>query len=76
MIFGKNLLLRSAEGFGVRGLNSERVKQKNVRRTGTSNGRERVKEILPKYAWILCIGHNQLLASKVKVKVKQKVKFT
>ena len=33
-----------------------------------------VKEIFPKYAWILCIGHNLLLASKVKV--DQKVKFT
>ena len=33
-----------------------------------------IKENLPKYAWILCTGHNLLLASKVKV--KQKVKFT
>ena len=29
-----------------------------------------IKEILPKYAWILCTGHNLLLVSKVKVKVK------
>ena len=35
-----------------------------------------VKENLPKYAWILCTGPNLLLASKVKVKVDQKVKFT
>ena len=35
-----------------------------------------VKEIFPKYAWILCTGHNILLALKVKVKVNQKVKFT
>ena len=35
-----------------------------------------VKEIFPKYAWILCTGNNVLLALKVKVKVNQKVKFT
>ena len=35
-----------------------------------------VKEIFPKYASILCTGHNLLLVSKVKVKVDQKVKFT
>ena len=35
-----------------------------------------VKEIFPKYAWILCTGHNVLLALNVKVKVNQKVKFT
>ena len=35
-----------------------------------------VKEIFPKYAWILCTGHNLLLVSKVKAKVDQKVKFT
>ena len=35
-----------------------------------------VKEIFPKYAWILCTGHDVLLALKVKVKVNQKVKFT
>ena len=35
-----------------------------------------VKEIFPKYAWILYTGHNLLLVSKVKVKVDQKVKFT
>ena len=35
-----------------------------------------IKENLSKYAWVSCTGHNQLLASKVKVKVKQKVKFT
>ena len=30
-----------------------------------------IKENYPKYAWILCTGHNLLLArSKVKVKVK------
>ena len=33
-----------------------------------------IKENLPKYAWILCTGHNLLLTSKVKV--EQKVKFT
>ena len=32
-----------------------------------------IKENYPKYAWILCTGHNLLLArSKVKVKVKVK----
>ena len=35
-----------------------------------------IKEIFPKYAWILCTGHNLLLVSKVKVKVDEKVKFT
>ena len=35
-----------------------------------------IKENLPKHDWILCTGHNLLLASKVKVKVEQKVKFT
>ena len=35
-----------------------------------------VKENWPKYAWIICTGHNLLLASKVKDKVNQKVKFT
>ena len=35
-----------------------------------------IKENQPKYAWILCTGHNLLMASKVKVKVEQKVKFT
>ena len=35
-----------------------------------------VKEIFPKYAWILCTGHNLLLAAKVKVMVDQKVRFT
>ena len=35
-----------------------------------------VKEIFPKYAWILCTGHNLLLVSKVKVKVDKKVKIT
>ena len=35
-----------------------------------------VKEIFPKYVWILCTGHNLSLASKVKVMVDQKVKFT
>ena len=34
-----------------------------------------IKENFPKYAWILCTGHNLLLASKVKVMVDQKVKF-
>ena len=34
-------------------------------------------ESWPKYAWILCTWHDLLLVrSKVKVKVKQKVKFT
>ena len=35
-----------------------------------------IKANWPKYSWILCTGHNLLLASKVKVKVDQKVKFT
>ena len=36
-----------------------------------------IKENYQKYAWILCTGHNLLLVrSIVKVKVKQKVKFT
>ena len=35
-----------------------------------------VKEIFPKYAWILCTGHNLLLVSKFKVMVDQRVKFT
>ena len=34
-----------------------------------------VKENYPKYAWILCTGHNLLLSSEVKVMVDQKVKF-
>ena len=33
-----------------------------------------IKANYPKYSWILCTGHNVLLASKVKV--NQKVKFT
>ena len=33
-----------------------------------------IKENLPKYALILCTGHNLLLSSKVKV--EQKDKFT
>ena len=35
-----------------------------------------IKGVFPKYAWILYTGHNLLLASKVKVMVDQKVKFT
>ena len=36
-----------------------------------------IKETWPKYAWVLCTGHNLLLARwKVKVKVEQKVRFT
>ena len=35
-----------------------------------------IKENYTKYAWVLYTGHNLLLVrSKVKVKVKQKVKF-
>ena len=30
-----------------------------------------VKENYPKYAWILCTGHNLWLVSKVKIKVEQ-----
>ena len=33
------------------------------------------EKLAKKYAWILCTGYNLLLASKVKVKVDQKVKF-
>ena len=34
-----------------------------------------IKENEPKYASILCTGHNLMLASKVKVMVDQEVKF-
>ena len=42
--------------------------------TKVKNFETSIKENLPKYAWILCTGHNLLLASKVNV--NQKVKFT